>query len=1001
MKEEILDILLKLFAIISKEEGGKEEELKVIEQFLADQLSENSVPVYYLRFVRYLQKGVEETVQALCARANRELTQAQKLFVITRLIELVLADGKISSNEQHLIEEIAFELNLPLSYVSDVINFINDPFPTPVKGEIRYIAPEATPDIPDPILIPNIRTTIKVLHFRGTNAFLLLYDRGQDRIQINGRLLLPKQIQVIGPGSIIHFKRGQVLYYSDIYNAFYRSQNEGYLVQFVVENVSYRFPNGQIGVHPLSFTAVSGEMIAIMGASGAGKSTLLNLLNGLKKPTSGKILLNGLDIHQEPESVKSLIGYVPQDDLLIEELTVYENLYYNAKLCFGDKSDREIRERVERTLKDLGLYEIRDLRVGSPLKQWISGGQRKRLNIALELIREPTVLFLDEPTSGLSSQDSEIVIDLLKQLSRRGKLVFVVIHQPSSDIYTQFDKLLLLDKGGYLAFYGNPIEAISYFRKSAEMVDYHSVACRECGNVDPDELFEILEAQLINEDGMPTGERKFPPEFWYKKFQEEQQRKQPSPPSPAEIEIPVSKYRVANPLKQLWIFFIRDFKAKLNNPAYLLITLSASPFLAFFLSALLRFHPYGKEYTLLENLNLPIYLFISVIVSLFLGMILSAEEIIKDRKIRKREHFLNLSYNSYLLGKCLVLMIFGAIQVASFIGIGHAIMGLKEFYLAHFGILFVTSLFAIILGLNISALFDSAVTAYISIPILLIPQIILSGVMVDYRQLNPRYSNQKYVPLIGDLLTARWAFEALAVITFKDNHYERHFYELHRKQSEAAYYLHHWIPTMGTEIQHYLNERDTNAIHLIANEMHKLTFRFSDVDTALLEKPDLTDIKACAFYVSNVYQFLSKLKNFYQQQLRKSQEELDARIQAFPPDSLKVLKQRYHNAQLEQLVRNKNLPIQILRYENELIPIIDPIFRIPVDDGTFFAYRTPLYVPLKPILGYYFPTYQFNFAVILLLTFLFYLFLVFDLFRRMESGFTFLWFELRKRVWKK
>src|SRR5690606_36569675 len=136
---------------------------------------------------------------------------------------------------------------------------------------------------------------------------------------------------------------------------------------------------------------------------------------------------------------------VSQDDLLIEELTVYENLFYNARLCFGNLTDLEIAKRCDEVLADLGLSETRNLKVGSPLDKTISGGQRKRLNISLELIREPSVLFVDEPTSGLSSRDSENIMDLLKELALKGKLIFVVIHQPSSDFYKMFDKLMILD----------------------------------------------------------------------------------------------------------------------------------------------------------------------------------------------------------------------------------------------------------------------------------------------------------------------------------------------------------------------------------------------------------------------------------------------------------------------------------------------------------------------------------------------------------------------------
>src|SRR5690606_10087463 len=130
------------------------------------------------------------------------------------------------------------------------------------------------------------------------------------------------------------------------------------------------------------------------------KSTLLHVLDGTEKPTSGRVLINGIDIHGEPERIEGVIGFVPQDDLLIEDLTVYQNLYYAAKLCFSRKTEEEIHSLVMSVLEDLGLVETKNLKVGSTLQKTISGGQRKRLNIGLELLREPAVLFCDEPTSG-------------------------------------------------------------------------------------------------------------------------------------------------------------------------------------------------------------------------------------------------------------------------------------------------------------------------------------------------------------------------------------------------------------------------------------------------------------------------------------------------------------------------------------------------------------------------------------------------------------------------
>jgi ABC transport system ATP-binding/permease protein len=232
-------------------------------------------------------------------------------------------------------------------------------------------------------------------------------------------------------------------------------------------NIEYRYPLSQNGIRPFSFSEESGQLIGIMGVSGSGKSTLLNVLNGKLKPRKGKILINSNDIHRDAAKIEGQIGFVPQDDLLIEELSVYQNLYYNAKLCFGNLKEERISEIVEKVLKDLGLDEIRDLKVGNPLNKFISGGQRKRLNIGLELMREPSILFIDEPTSGLSSLDSDMVMALLKEQAVKGKLVIANIHQPSSDNFKLLDKLWVIDKGGYPIYTGNPLEAVVISKPSA------------------------------------------------------------------------------------------------------------------------------------------------------------------------------------------------------------------------------------------------------------------------------------------------------------------------------------------------------------------------------------------------------------------------------------------------------------------------------------------------------------------------------------------------------
>ena len=244
-------------------------------------------------------------------------------------------------------------------------------------------------------------------------------------------------------------------------------------------------------------------------------------LSGMYKPASGHIRINNLDLWKDAEKLNGVSGFVPQDDLLIEELTVFENLYFNAKFCFKHLSDKEIRERSSDTLASLGLLEKRDLRVGSVMNKTISGGQRKRLNIALELIREPSILFLDEPTSGLSSRDSENVMDLLRELTLKGKLVFVVIHQPSSELFKMFDRVVILDTGGRMVYYGNPVEAVIHFKKVDNQVNAGVGECPVCGNVNPEQIFNIIEAQQVDEYGNYTELRKINPQTWEEIYQAE------------------------------------------------------------------------------------------------------------------------------------------------------------------------------------------------------------------------------------------------------------------------------------------------------------------------------------------------------------------------------------------------------------------------------------------------------------------------------------------------
>ncbi|MFW5886234.1 MAG: ATP-binding cassette domain-containing protein, partial [Bacteroidota bacterium] len=542
MSEQILKALMQLFAIIARPGSDAKDRRKVVELFLRRQLNQELVNEYLKVFDNYYkqyQVEITETtkkrrrissssvrVLKICTVINEELEQQQKIIVLVQLLEFVKADKEeISDQELEFIQTVAETFNLSEKEYRRVHDFLVFPFSNvPNSSKILVIdnKKEGTCTKAKHLYHQSLEGQIRVLHEESANIYLIRY-MGEKEMYVNGQLLQPNKVYMFNHGSSIRNQQIKPIYYIDIVSRFIEDKIKSRIV-FEINNLAYRFKNGAYGLQNMSFKEESGRLVGIMGASGAGKSTLLNVLNGTSPPTEGEVLINGINIHTEKEKIEGLIGHVSQDDLLIEELTVFQNLYYNAKLCFDNYNEEQIIKTVYTTLENLGLFEIKDLQVGSPLNKKISGGQRKRLNIALELIREPAILFLDEPTSGLSSRDSENIMDLLKELSLKGKLVFVVIHQPSSDIFKMFDKLLILDTGGYLIYNGDPIESIIYFKSRIHHANWNESECHACGNVNPEQVFNIVESNVLDEYGKLTKTRKISPVEWnnfYKEFEQE------------------------------------------------------------------------------------------------------------------------------------------------------------------------------------------------------------------------------------------------------------------------------------------------------------------------------------------------------------------------------------------------------------------------------------------------------------------------------------------------
>ena len=963
MNDTILSSLLNLFALFcTKSKTDKKTSQKVLTNYLAHHFGvrdlDSSLEFYndLCDFYEMMPDlDVEKFIHDICSKLHGNISVEEQALMLLRLMEICTVNKTTLDNRQ-LFHHVADSFKISDDVFNDLLAFVTNEEESENIKNHPYGGGDGE---------------IRTLFLKQFDLLIFVYH-GQNEVRINDVPVYSGSFQIWQRSGVMKCNKDKTLYYYNMMAPYQDNVIEQTKqIKLVGNEVNFRFSDkNDNGMHNFSFVLRSGELVAIMGGSGVGKSTLLSLLNGSLRPQEGSITINGYDIN-DPDS-KALIGYVPQDDLLIEELSVYDNLMFTARLCFDRMSEDELNQRVMSILRDLELEAARNLKVGSPMNKYISGGQRKRLNIALELIREPAILYLDEPTSGLSSADTEMVVNLLKEQAYKGKLIVANIHQPSSDVFKLFDRLWLLDKGGYPVYDGNPIEAITYFKQAAGYADADISTCPVCGNVNPEIILNIIDEKSLSDKGEITNKRKKTPKEWHELY-----RKTVKPVVVEKKELPNTEQRRPSALKQTLIYFRRNFCTKITNLQYILITLLEAPVLAFICSLLTRYAT-EEGYSIMNNSNLVSYYFMAVIVAIFLGMSGSAEEIIKDRVILKREKFLSLSYKSYIWSKILYMAVVSLIQTFLFILVGNSIMAIHDLFLTWWLILFVSAFLSSLIGLLLSQCMNSVVAIYITIPILLIPQILLCGLVVKFSDLTPK-STTNNVPVIGDIIPSRWAFEALAVTSFSDNDYESQFFASDKKRHSALFYRDAYLYEMKSQLETMKSKQDKN---LSDDETKKqIEGHLSVIKNSL---PLLLDVCGAPPYQGDYsYESLSRLFDATEKTLSGISNKatlvqnkyISEIVRTNGKDWLKDLKKNHYNLQLENFVLNSQTSHPCKVINGHIVPDAAFIYLNPQNK---FG-RAPFYSSTKKLGNTQIKTLWFNMGVMLLMCIIVSLCLFYDI----------------------
>lgn len=930
----------------------------------------------------------------ICRQIKKGLYNDERMIVFLQLLEFVFEDGTISEQEASIVNIVARTFNISEKENRNACAFM-------LGMKLDIITPDSVLVIEGEenvgeasskfsnyhdwhhMVIKGLKGAIFFLFIESTGHLLFIYD-GKAQLHFRGRNIVPSRPFLLDPGVNIRSQGMAPIYYTAVFRKFI---HDNFIESIVFEgqNIEYHFRGSENGVQPMSFSIKSGNMVGIMGGSGVGKSTLLNIMNGKLKPEGGTLFINGYDLHKEASELTGLIGYVPQDDLLIEELTVYQNLYYNARLTFGDYTEQKLNDVVESVLRQLDLYEIRDLLVGDPLNKKISGGQRKRLNIGLELMREPAVLFADEPTSGLSSADSGMVMQLLKDQAVTGRLVFVIIHQPSSKILKMFDRLWILDKGGYMIYDGDPVDAIVYFKTETSQANAAESECPNCGNVETDDILQIVEARKVDPDGMRGRERQITPVEWYHRYRQKMEAAVNGRP---EVKpLPVSNFRVQERSRQIRTFVKRNLVRKYADKQYIVINLLEPPILAFILGYFSKYVSDGV-YIFSANRNFPVLLFMSVVVALFLGLTVSAEEIFKDRRVLEREKYLNISRLSYLLSKVSFLFMLSAIQTLIYVLVINSILEVHGMVWRHWLILFTTSCFGNIVGLNISSGMKSVISIYILIPLILVPQLLLGGAMIRFDDLHESISNKKYVPVIGDMMVTRWSYEALAVEQFKSNAYMKPYFDNEVLISRYDWQSSFLIPELKKK-SHELVYASGKPEYRVVSDNHKskLIYHISELssETGLDAAQVIRLLGNERFTTDNsllVNDFLDSLRHRvrarYLHYISVKDSITSSLVRTAGAESLVRVREETHNESLAELLLNRTVQKKIYETEAQIIQKSDPVLMEP----TSKAGRAHFYASYKKLGSLKIGTLWFNMAVIWIMIVTLFITLYYDLLKK-------------------
>ena len=576
------------------------------------------------------------------------------------------------------------------------------------KKQVITIGRDSSSDI----VINHISVSLKHATITEKNhKFIIKDNNSTNGIMINGELLTGEI--PLKERDVILIANAKLIFYKN--NILYQTYDSGVSLKAadITKTVKVKGKKKDISQH-VSLSIKPGQFVAFVGGSGAGKSTFMNCISGVSRPTSGKVYVNGNDLFKNYAVLKNIIGYVPQQDIVFTDLTLKDMLKYAAELRMpDDATEEEKKNRIKSVLETVELTGKEDVMIKN-----LSGGQRKRASIAVELIADPKLFFLDEPTSGLDPGTERSIMKTLRKMADSGKTIILVTHTTLN--LHLCDKIAFFGTEGRLCFSGAPNEALSFFNVT-DFVDIYT---------------------LLNEDT----------KTWYDKFNNSEYKDHITKEDSGKTTKEKNKKSFT---KQFLTLSKRYAKTIINNKQQLLLLLAQAPIIAYLLSLVVTdnlFNSYDEAKTLL---------FAMASASIWLGLLNSIQEICKERVILQKEYMANLKLSAYLGSKMLIQCLLGLIQAVLLVTTFSLLVEVPStgvvtsWYLETTVVCFTTIISASSLGLVVSSLSKNSSVAMSFAPLLLVPQLLFSGML---------FPLEGIVDKISYFILCRWSVEGFGTI---------------------------------------------------------------------------------------------------------------------------------------------------------------------------------------------------------------------------------------------